>query len=206
MRYVLHGLGELASGATVGDGAARAADRLRAGVVRQAELVDQALQARSPPPADSDPRAGCFRSAPAPARCCPATLLTSAGTSASPARCAARQRARRRRSRTGRRSTGRTRIGCITPCSRIDSASSSSAVVVHPRSRLILARANAVDRDRLQRVASPLPRLPPASSASRPRPSPLGRIIGACRRQPRLRSAAAACASIRRSISPASAR
>ena len=52
---------------------------------------------------------------------------TSAGTSASPARFAARQR--RSPATISKRppSIGRTRIGCITPCSRIDAASSSSA-------------------------------------------------------------------------------
>ena len=54
------------------------------------------------------------------------TDFTSAGTSRSPAFCAARQR--RSPATISKRppSTGRTRIGCMIPCSRIESASSAS--------------------------------------------------------------------------------
>ena len=63
----------------VGDGAARAADGLRRRFVRQAEFVDQPLQADAPLPADSGPRAGCFRSATARAPTWSGTLLDERG-------------------------------------------------------------------------------------------------------------------------------
>ena len=54
------------------------------------------------------------------------TALTSAGTSRNPAFCAARQRRSPAMISNRPPSTGRTRIGCMMPCSRIDSASSAS--------------------------------------------------------------------------------
>ena len=82
---------------------------------------------RSPARADSGLRAGCSRSAPARAPTDRAPPSRAPARSLKPARFAARQR--RSPATISKRppSIGRTRIGCITPCSRIDAASSSSA-------------------------------------------------------------------------------
>ena len=73
--------------------------------------------ALAPPRADSGPRAGCSRSARRASAAWSGTFFTSAGISRKPACCAARQR--RSPAMISKRppSTGRTRIGCITPCS-----------------------------------------------------------------------------------------
>ena len=106
--------------------AARAADGLRRRLVRQSELVDQPLRGPAPPRADSGPRAGCSRSARARAPTGRARLAPAPEPRVKPARCAARQR--RSPAMISKRppSTGRTRIGCMTPCSRSTAASSSS--------------------------------------------------------------------------------
>ena len=77
------------------------------------------------PRADSDPRAGCSRSAPAPGPFVRARR-DQRRNFASPARCAARQRRSPAMISKRSPSIGRTRIGCMMPCSRIDCASSSS--------------------------------------------------------------------------------
>ena len=144
-QIVLHRLRELAQAQQVGDRAARAPDRLRRRVVRQPEFVDQPrepvrllqrIQVLALDVLDQRHRERRLRREPS---------RTSAGTSFSPARCAARQR--RSPAMISKRppSTGRTRIGCMMPCSRIELRELVERRLVHPRARLILARPHAID-------------------------------------------------------------
>ena len=181
--------------AEVGHRAARAAC-LRDSV-GSAELVDQPREAIRLLERVQVTRAGCFRSARARAPTGQAPLASAGVLQSRVARRASG--ARRRLERPP--SMGRTSTGCMMPCSRSWARSSTT---LRPRTRLVLARTQAVDGERLQRfgrgrlVGTREQRVEPAAQSLR------SDHRRSCRRQ--AAAGAAAASSIRRRISPASAR
>ena len=203
-QVVLRRLGEVRQAQQVGDGAARAADGLRRGFVRQAEFVDQPLRARSASSSGFRSSRWMFSiSASASADVVghalderrhllqPGALRRAPAPLAGDDLEAARRRPGARGSAASRPARGSTRRARRAP-PRPSACAAGTCPGCSGRSRASAARSVGA------RVS-----LPPESSASRPRPSPFGRIM-ACLP---LRGRGCRVASRpRRSISPASAR
>ncbi len=170
-QVLLRRLRELRQAQQVGDRAARAADRLGRRFMRQAEFIDQTMQA-----VGLLERVQIFALDVLDQRQRQRLLVRDLSTNAGTPRvlrCATRaSAARRRRFRSGRPRSAAPVSAASRPGSRIDSASSFSVVLVHACPRLILARLMR-SIGRLQALRRSAPSFPPASSASRPRPSPL---------------------------------
>ena len=185
--HLAHDRRQLEQADRVRDRAAILADALGDLVLRQAELVDQALERGRPPRAARGRSAG--RSRRARARTRPASRppgrrpAPRAGPPAAP-----RASAARRRSGSSRpRARGRTTSGTITPCTLIESASSTSLASVEVVARLLGARIDLLDlraevraaRDRRLRAnAARAPRVPSASSADQSATEPTLLEIG----------------------------
>ena len=177
-QVLLHRLREFAQAQEIRDGAARAADRLGGGIVGQAELVDQALNAVAPARADSGPRAGCSRSARAPAPTDRAPPSRARAPRQAPRAAPRASAVRRRRSRSGRRRPG----ARGSAASRLARESMRRARRAPRRPSACAAGTCRAGCGRAASVCSASAASgssAPASSASRPRPSPFGRIIGA---------------------------